>query len=340
MRSVTHLVVTDNFAGVERYVSTVARGAAERGWAVRVLGGRADDMRRELPPEVSWQPAPTMSAAVAALRRSPRSDVLHVHMTAAEVAAAIFRRGRVVVATRHFAARRGSSPGARAVAGLAARRLDGELAVSDAVRRAAGDPDMPVLLPGVAANDVVRDPRRTVVVAQRFEKEKRTVDAVHAFARSGLADDGWTLELHGQGSEQAAIVAEVQRSGVASSTRLLGWAQDMSDLLSRAGIVLVPAGQDSFGLFVIEAMAAGAPVVAAAGGGHLETLGAVPGACLYPPGDVEACAEWIRLLAGEDVRTREAYGIRLQGWQREHLEISAHMERLLDHYTRLLSGKG
>lgn len=235
MRSVTHLVVTDNFAGVERYVSTVARGAAEHGWAVRVLGGRADDMRRELPAEVSWQPAPTVTAALTALHRSPRSDVLHVHMTAAEVAAAIVRPGRVVVATRHFAARRGSSPAARALGALAARRLDGELAVSDAVRRAAGNPDMPVLLPGVPANHALRTPGRTVVVAQRFEREKRTVDAVHAFARSGLTDDGWTLELHGQGDERDAIVAEVQHSRVASSTRLSGWAQDVSDLLSRAG---------------------------------------------------------------------------------------------------------
>lgn len=339
MSSVTHLVVTDNFAGVERYVCTVARAAAEHGWTVRVLGGRADDMRRELPDEVSWIPAPTVRAAVAALRRSPRSDVLHVHMSAAEVAAAVVRRGRVVVSTRHFAARRGSSSLARAVTGLAARRLDAELAVSDAVRRAAGDPDMPVLLPGVPASEVARVPRRTVVVAQRFEKEKRTLDAVRAFAASGLAHDGWTLELHGEGSEQAIILAEVGALGIASSTRLPGWSRDVSALLAGAGIVLVPGDRDSFGLFVAEAMAAGAPVIAAAAGGHLETLGAAPGARLYPPGDIEACADELRLLARQDSSAREGYGARLRDWQRQHLDSSGHVDRLLHHYRELLGRK-
>lgn len=336
MSSVTHLVVTDNFAGVERYVSTVARGTAERGWTVRVIGGREEEMRRELPPEVLWAPASTLPGALGALRRTPTADVLHVHMTSAEVAAAFVRRGRVVVATRHFAARRGSSPGARWVAGLAARRLDGQIAVSDAVRQALGDPSMPVLLPGVLAVERVRRPQRTIVIAQRFEKEKRTVDAVTAFARSGLAAEGWLLEIYGEGAERGRIVSELERAGVVASARLSGWALDMPALLSRAGIVLAPGDRDSFGLLVVEAMAAGAPVVAAAAGGHLETLGAVPGARLYPPGQVEACAAQLHVLAREEPAEREAYGARLREWQREHLEVSGHVDRLLGHYTELM----
>lgn len=340
MKTVTHLVVTDNFAGVERYVSVVAGISAERGWAVRVLGGRERDMRRELLPGVLWAPAPTLVTALGALRRAPVSDVLHVHMTAAEVAAALVPRGRVVIATRHFASRRGSSPAARMAASLAARRLDGELAISETVRRASGDPKMRVLLSAVPVDERARSPQRTIVVAQRLEKEKRTTDVVKAFALSGIAAYGWTLEIYGQGSERERVLAEVERAHVGRSTRLHGWSDDMSSVLSSAGVVVAPADREPFGLLVAEAMAAGAPVLAAAGGGHLETLGAVPGARLYAPADVEACARELRTLSLEGPAQRQAYGDRLREWQRRHLAVEGHTDRLLEHYVALLRARG
>ena len=48
MPSVVHVVATANFAGVERYVSNVARETVGRGWDVAVVGGHPEQMPVEL----------------------------------------------------------------------------------------------------------------------------------------------------------------------------------------------------------------------------------------------------------------------------------------------------
>lgn len=60
---VVHVVCTDAFAGVERYVTTLARTQDARGLRVHVLGGAADRMPAELAGSgVRWAPAPTPCA--------------------------------------------------------------------------------------------------------------------------------------------------------------------------------------------------------------------------------------------------------------------------------------
>ena len=44
MPSVAHIVITANFAGVERSVCNVARETSTRGWEVAVVGGHPDRM--------------------------------------------------------------------------------------------------------------------------------------------------------------------------------------------------------------------------------------------------------------------------------------------------------
>lgn len=339
MRTLTHLVVTDNFAGVERYITVVSRIAQEHGWSVRVLGGREKEMRRELPDGVHWAPARTMTEALRTLRRGPMSEVMHVHLTTAEIASAVVRRGEVVVATRHFAAAPGSTPPARLAFGWAARRVDSTIAISETVRRACGDPSMPVLLLGVPVNDRPRQPERTVVVAQRLELEKRTADVVRAFARSGIAEQGWSLRIHGEGAEHDEVRAAMRAAGLGDSAVLLGWHSDMPSLLAGAGIVVASADGEPLGLVVAEAMAAGAPVLASAAAGHLETLGHAPDARLYIPRDVEDCARQLRALAEQPAEEREAYGAGLRAHQRLHLNAETHGEQLLAHYERVLEAR-
>ena len=62
----------------------------------------------------------------------PQADVVHVHMTASEVAGVIAALGTTaaVVTTRHFADPRGSTPLNRWVGRRAAARIDAQIAVS------------------------------------------------------------------------------------------------------------------------------------------------------------------------------------------------------------------
>ncbi len=69
----THVVVTDNFAGVERYVCQVANGLADRGHRVDVIGGEPGRMRSELDPAVSHRPAVGLAAGARALLGARRA---------------------------------------------------------------------------------------------------------------------------------------------------------------------------------------------------------------------------------------------------------------------------
>ncbi|HWH30022.1 MAG TPA: glycosyltransferase, partial [Mycobacteriales bacterium] len=80
---VTHVVVTDAFAGTERYVADVARRTAERGHEVLVLGGAPTRMPAAVAP-AAWLPAPDVRAAVRQLMAAARPNVVHTHLTAAE----------------------------------------------------------------------------------------------------------------------------------------------------------------------------------------------------------------------------------------------------------------
>ena len=100
-----------------------------------VVGGNPLRMPHALRSRVQWLPGGTPSEALRSLASLGRQDVCHAHMTAAEgvaVAALPIHRARVV-STRHFAARRGRTPFARALAPLIAASLSKEIAISEFV---------------------------------------------------------------------------------------------------------------------------------------------------------------------------------------------------------------
>jgi glycosyltransferase involved in cell wall biosynthesis len=318
-------------------VANLSNSLAEAGCDVFVLGGEPHRMGRELSGgPISWWPAPTVRAAVLRLGRLGRFDVVHTHMTAAETAATAMRmvtKGQFVT-TRHFAARRGTNRPGR-LAGVAIRRLvDLQLAVSHYV--AAGvDGRSVVVNPGVPVDRSAPGPERepVVLVAQRLEAEKHTDVALRAWQRSGLARSGWEMHLAGGGQQEEALRALARELGVAHSCRFLGPRHDLSERYHRASLFFASRPDEALGLAVMEAMAAGLPVVAAAGGGHLETVGSCPDAAMFPPDDVENAALQLRLL-GADEERRRAYGNSLQTLQREHFDASAQAQAVLALYTR------
>ena len=62
---ITHVVCTENFAGVERHVAGLAQGLHDRGHEVTVLGGDQPRMRAAIAREgVTLVPAPSPAAAM------------------------------------------------------------------------------------------------------------------------------------------------------------------------------------------------------------------------------------------------------------------------------------
>lgn len=321
---VVHVCCTDSFAGVERHVADLATAQAVTGHEVTVVGGNPQRMQGAVGPGVLVRSGSTAAESSRRLRETPVPDIVHVHMTAAEVAVALTVRLRnvPVVATRHFAAPRGARAWTRPVTRLAARRIDAEIAVSRFVAAQvdgrstvihAGVPDQPDRLPSAQR-------RRTVLLAQRLEPEKKTGLALEAFAESGICGRGWRLDVAGDGSLREELEAQARELGIASSTSFLGSRHDVDRLMRTCGVFLAPRGDEAYGLSVLEAMAAGAPVVAAAGGGHLETAGNVSGAALFTVDDADDAARKLAALV-DDQTMRDNYGSALQQCQRTRFTL-------------------
>jgi glycosyltransferase involved in cell wall biosynthesis len=99
-----------------------------------------------------------------------------------------------------------------------------------------------------------------------------------------------SLVLGGTGSDRPAVRRKVSAARLHRSPLLLGELSDGELRLAYGGaaVVAAPSRYEGFGLPALEAMAAGAPVVAAAAGGAREVVG--DAGVLVPPGSV-ACLE-------------------------------------------------
>lgn len=321
---IVHVVRSGGFAGTERYICTAANGLASRGWDVTVVGGAPEPMSAALAPDVRHVAAADRTAAVAlALARLGRCDVVHAHMTAAELAAVLSRPSHrsPIVATRHFAAHRGAGPIGR----LIERSITAEIAISqfvaDRIDRSCTvlhDPVPP--LPRSPAT------AKVVLMAQRLEPEKDTATGLRAWAESGLAADGWRLVVAGDGRERASLEALARALAVDGSVQFRGRVDDMDAFRADAGLFLATAPAEPFGLSVVEAMTSGLSVVAADGGAHPETLGRDLD-LLFPAGDAVEAGERLRRLASSGV-TRATVGEALHERAVTLFSVDGHVEGL------------
>jgi L-malate glycosyltransferase len=119
------------------------------------------------------------------------------------------------------------------------------------------------------------------------------------------------LVLVGEGPEQAAIERLVQQHGLASHVRFLGLRKDVARLLQATDLFLLTSISEGIPLTVLEAMAAGLPVLATQVGGLGEIVQDGETGCLAPPGDDAALAERLLQLAG-DSSLRQHMGCRGQ----------------------------
>ncbi len=334
--SIVHVVVTDAFAGVERYVCQVASRLAEDGHRITVVGGDPDRMRAESDPRVETVPASGLLAAARVLAGQRRADLVHVHMTAAEGAAWLARPGHraPIVATRHFANERGSTPLARSLAKVVNRSVACDIAISEFVAGRVAGPTV-VIPNGVAVRPQAGLDSATVVMLQRLDTEKAPEVGIRAWAASGLGTRGWQLVVAGRGALRPSLEDLVANLGVGSSVRFAGQVSDTDSLLAGAAALLAPAPAEPFGLSVVEAMAHGLPVVAAAGGAHLETVGSE--GLLFPPGDVDAAGARLAALEGGVERRREVGG-RMRERQQALFTVAGHVRRLEEVYREVASG--
>ncbi len=270
--------------------------------------------------------------AAALWREAGRADVLHVHagrdlVSLAALAAARLRRTAYVVQTHGMVQPRDGVVarvfdavlvpllrGARAVLVLTAEERAGLARVLGP-----GGPPLVRLPNGVRpapAGDGGRD-RDTVLYLARLHPRKRPEAFVDAAALLTGRLPAARFLLHGadEGS-LAGVLARVERTGMADRVTYGGALDHASALerLRRAAVYVLPSIEEPFPMSVLEALAAGTPVVLTSSCGIAARL-AERGAALVTDGSPRALADAVeRLLCDEELRRRTvAAGLRAVG---------------------------
>ncbi len=131
------------------------------------------------------------------------------------------------------------------------------------------------------------------------------LDAAAILAREGI--EGLAIVLCGEGAALPELRRQAERLGL-QCVHFLGKRDDVPALLSSATLSVVPSlWSEAFGLSVVEAMAAGVPVVASAMGGIPELVEDGVSGAIVPPGEAEALAAAMgALLRDAALRSRMA----------------------------------
>jgi glycosyltransferase involved in cell wall biosynthesis len=312
--------------GIFRHILDVANGQADRGHHVGIIadsltgGERAETALKEIAPRLKLgvhriaihrEPHPAdflVWARFMWLTRRLKPDVLHGH--GAKAGAFVRLKSRSKETIRVYTPHGGSLHyPLNTLKGALYSRLERALMnatdlflfesafARDTYLRTIGTPNGLVrcVFNGVTADEF--DPIAKaadvtdIVYVGEFRHIKGADLLIDAVAR--LHSDGTpvTLTLAGDGEEMDALKAQVQRLGLTEAVRFIGHVKARYGF-SKGSVLVVPSRGDSMPYVVIEAAAAGIPMVAANVGGIPEIFGSHTDA-LFAPNIVGAMADAI-----------------------------------------------
>jgi glycosyltransferase involved in cell wall biosynthesis len=341
---VTDVVITSNtlqIGGAERQRVMLANGLAARGHSVTFVtlqdfGPLAD----ELEPAVRLTRRPPVAAA------APRADVVISGVTNTEVAYAVCSRGgrraRHWVAAAHSSAPSGSRVYTRKL-GIALRRADRVVALSglhaDVLGRRDARADRIVVIPNgtpvpptVARTTQERPARPVADRPLRIGYLGRLADPkgldILLEALTGIDAGAWSLDIWGEGVRAADWRSLAARILPGAAVQWHGWTGDVANALARVDVLAVPSRTEAQPMALLEAMAAGVPVLASDVGCVGEILeggrlgGLVPPTAAGWAGAIRTAAADRQLLldrtaaAAESIRRRYSVDAMVSAYER------------------------
>jgi glycosyltransferase involved in cell wall biosynthesis len=296
-------------------------------------------------------------AALASTVREIAPDVVHLHSGVWYKASLAARMAGVprVLHTEH--GRHQPDPWvARFLDGLAARRTDVAVAVSSSVADildrnvVRGRCRIEVILNGVDTESHAPRPRDPATLEDldigpdvqvlgsvgRLEPVKGYDVMVAAFAR---LLEGWTdgpapvLVLTGDGSEMPRLKRDVARAALQDHVRLLGWRDDIQELLSCFSLFTMSSHSEGTSVSLLEAMSSGLFPVVTDVGGNAEVLGPGLEHGLVPPADPGLLAAAWRGALRDPARLRRDGAV-----ARERIVRDYSLDRMVRAYERIYEG--
>jgi glycosyltransferase involved in cell wall biosynthesis len=350
--------------GIFRHILDLANGQVDRGHQVGIIadsltgGERAEAALAAIAPRLALgvhrlairrEPFPSdvlVWAHIMRLIRRLKPDVLHGHgaKAGAFIRLKTGSKGTIRVYTPHGGSLHYPL---NTIKGALYSRLERALMNStdlflfesvfarDTYQRTIGTPKGLVrcVFNGVTAEEfdpvVKADDATDVVYVGEFRHIKGADLLIDAVARLHADGQPVTLTLAGDGEELEALKAQIQRLGLAEAVRFIGHVKARYGF-SKGSVLVVPSRGDSMPYVVIEAAAAGIPMVAANVGGIPEIFGSHTEA-LFAANIVGAMADAIE-IALEDPEAAQARATSLRERIFLHFSQKAMVEGVLAGY--------
>jgi glycosyltransferase involved in cell wall biosynthesis len=299
---------------------------------------------------------PTALARVTRAMDRFRPQVVHTHTYALSYALPYMlgRRVPARVHTVHNLAEREVGRSGRWVHRLAFRRGVVPVAiaheVADSLRSSYGIEKFPLIPNGIPV-DAYRLPpvgrerwrqeegfARTDVLfvcVAGLRPQKNPSLLLASFARGPAADPRAHLLLVGRGKLQTVLEKEIDALGLRGRVHLLGLRSDVPEVLNAADVFVMSSDYEGNPLAVLEAMAAGKPVISTAVGG---VPGLVEGGCglLVPPLDAQALSEAMSFLL-KNAGARASMGETSAARATERFDLRVMTAAYEDLYRRLIA---
>ena len=274
---------------------TAADGPAhegrDAGVAVQVLGSR-------------WPVDVVALARLNRLRRNVAVDVVHTWDLASLMHAAFTRRrahGEAIVATLDatHTGRSWAPSAVRSILRRIAMFVAGDEATRDwLLRQGVAADRIQVIPPGVPAASPPALPRaerlgrlslpadaRVIAVAGPLRRRKNFDEAIWCFELVRVLHESARLLVIGDGPDRARLERFARQVSEPGCVRLLGYRDDMADLLPLADVYWQLDAATTTPLALLEAMAAGVPAVASDVPAHRAVIRPAETGCLAPPGN-------------------------------------------------------
>lgn len=173
------------------------------------------------------------------------------------------------------------------------------------------------------------------VSVARMSPPKDPFSLIQAFSIATSRNNRLRLLLVGDGPLRPELEARVKALGLEDKVRFLGVRADVPEVLAAADAFVLSSRWEGNPLSVMEAMAAGKPVIATAVGGVPELVEDGVSGVLVPPENVDALAEAMLKLAG-DADLRRQLGQAAFKRAKERFDVSVMVQAYAALYERLL----
>lgn len=332
---ILHIISSpDSVGGAESIMMQIANSSADSNAEVRILNlfSSGNHALRAVAGAIPYEEIACPSIIgiirmIVLLRKRVREfcpDIIHVHLFHAGILIGLvpisrtskkiwtFHHGNHTQTTKSFVFRVSEM--------FAARRYDVVVAMSSPIKTMLksdfnlDETAIRIVPNGWSGIPIPRNtsPDNSIVCIAKLRKEKDHETLIRAFAKLKSSDSTLRLVLVGDGPQHQFLVDLASDLDLLDAIDFIGFTLDIWMYLSTSAVFVLPSRVEPFGIVILEAMAAGIPVVACMADGPCDLIENGVNGMLVPIGDEEAMAKAISSLLSSKSQSKKLTETALQ----------------------------